>query len=197
MKRIIRPGTFETNSSSSHSLIIKRQENPTIETFPRKSNEVFKLSEYGVSNGHEEYADINKLMSEVDKARYMLNVIAAHIDINDDYYPDVNYWIDYEHKIKNENRGFSKLIQQTPFVWFKELLEERTGTKFEFIEPKSNYFPYYDAAYYENAISDEFNIDFEDEHKFKTTVENIVFDENVIIIDADIPYGGEDILDKI
>lgn len=197
MKKIIRQGAFETNSSSSHSLIIKRKEESSLNTFPRNSDKVFSLSEYGVSNGHEEYPDIYKLTSEVSKARFMLNFIATYIEFNLEEYPDVGYWRDEEQTIKNENRTFSILIQQTPFVWFKELLEEATETKFVFVEPSYGCFPYYDAIYGDEEIAEEFLVDFKDKDKFKNAIKNIVFNEDVVIIDADIPYGHEEILNNI
>lgn len=197
MKKIIRQGTFETNSSSSHSLIIKRKEESSLDTFPRNSDKVFRLSEYGVSNGYEEYPDIYKLASEVSKARYMLNFITTYIKFNLEEYPDVGYWCDEKQTIKNENRTFSILIQQTPFVWFKELLEEATGTKFVFVDPSYDCFPYYDVIYGDDEIAEEFLVDFKDKDKFKNAVKNIVFNEDVVIIDADIPYGYEETLNNI
>ena len=44
MKRIVRLNTFETNSSSSHSLVITKRKDPVMKYFPKNSDEVFKLT---------------------------------------------------------------------------------------------------------------------------------------------------------
>lgn len=193
-KRIIRLNTFETNSSSSHSLVIGRRTKPTLEQFPRNSKHIHHLEEYGVTWSGERSLDIAKLHSEVDKARFMLNIIASHIEEDDDYeeshYPEVTFWLDYDNNIENPNRTFETLIAQKPFVWLKEVLESYTETEFKFVKPKSSHFPYYETTYDDNKCLDKVtDIDFFDEKKFKERVAQIIFDEEIVIVDADIPYG--------
>ena len=196
MKRIIRLNTFETNSSSSHSLVIGKRTKPMLEYFPRNCEFIiYNLEEYGSAWCDDYTPEINRLYSEVDKARFMLNIIASHIERDDDcngnHYPAVSYWIgDWHDDIKNPNRTFEALIAQKPFVWLKEVLESHTGTTFKFVEPDSNYFPYYKTVYDDDKGLDEAtNIDWFDEEKFKERVSEIIFNEEIIIVDASIPYG--------
>lgn len=191
-KKIIRQSTFETNSSSSHSLVIGRCAKSTFEQFPRNSKRIYGLGEYGVTNGDEYTVDIVKLRSEVDKAKFMINIIASHIEEDDDdgegHYPEVAFWFDHKNKIENPNRTFETLIVQKPFVWLKEVLESYTKTKFIFMKPKGNYFPYYETVYDEYKHIDKVtNIDFFDEKKFKERVSQIIFDKDIVIIDAGMP----------
>lgn len=194
MRKIIRESVFESNSSSSHSLIIKSRKDIRLETFPRNSEYIIWLNEYGVTDGYEQSVDVARLHSEVDKAKFMLNVITEHIE-TDEYdencrYPEIAYWIDYDNRIRNDNRNFKTLISQKPFVWFKEMLEEVTGTEFEYEEPDNDYFPYYKRIYLDNyAVEDVFNCNWYDEKDFKEYMKDIVFNEDIIIVDADIPYG--------
>lgn len=196
MRKIIREGVFESNSSSSHSLIIKSRKDIRLDTFPRNSEYIIWLNEYGVADGNEYKAEIARLNSEVDKARFMLNVIASHIDSDGEYdethYPEVTYWLDYDRRITNDNRNFETLIKQKPFVWFKEMLEEVTGTEFEYEEPNNDYyFPYYQRVYPDDYnVEDVFKCNWYDEKDFKEYMKNIIFNEDVVIVDADIPYGA-------
>lgn len=196
MKRIVRLNTFETNSSSSHSLVITKRTESVMKYFPKNSDEVFELTEYGVAYCHEYGYEVNVMYNEVDKARFMLNVIAGHIEAADDYddenhYPEVSYWVDgdWEKGIKNTNRTFEMLIKQKPFVWLKELLEERTGTKFEFVKPDVWGFPYYRQAYDSNYSLDEaIGINWFDENEFKKRMAEIIFDDDIIIKDSSEGY---------
>lgn len=192
MRKIVRQGTFETNSSSTHSLVIGRRTKSTSEEFPRNSKHIYCLGEYGRTSGGEYTLDIVTLRSEVDKAKFMLNIIASHIEEDDDFeeghYPEVAFWFDHKNKIENPNRTFETLIAQKPFVWLKEVLESYTKTKFNFMKPKRNYFPYYEIVYDEyKHIDKATNIDFFDEKKFKERVAQIIFDKDIVIIDADMP----------
>ena len=194
MKKIIRLNTFETNSSSSHSLVIGKRTEPVLEQFPRNSEYIYHLEEYGVTWCDECTPDIARLCSEVDKARFMLNIIASHIEDDDDceggHYPEVTFWLDYDNEIKNPNRTFETLIKQKPFVWLKEVLESYTGTEFKFVEPDDNYYPCYGRVYDEcKAVDEATGIDFFDEEKFKERVTEIIFNEEIVIVDADIPYS--------
>ena len=189
MKKIIRTGVYETNSSSSHAIIIGGRKQRRLDTFPRNSEYIYHLAEYGVTYSDERSLDVARLYSEVDKARFMLNILACHIDDEYERYPAVVYWLDWENRITNPNRSFEALIAQKPFVWLKELLEEQTGTEFEFEKPDDSYFPYYRKAYDDNYGLDHINIDWYDEKKFKERVSEIIFNPDIIITDADIPYG--------
>lgn len=189
MKKIIREKTFETNSSSSHALIIGGRKERSRDTFPRNSEYIYHLAEYGVTDSDEWRLDVAKLYSEVDKARFMLNIIVSHIEESENY-PEVNYWLNYENRIENPNRTFETLIKQKPFVWLKELLEKETGTKFEFEEPENDYFPYYSHFWVDDDdIATATGINFYDEESFKERVTNIIFNSEIVITDADIPYS--------
>lgn len=190
MKKIIREKTFETNSSSSHALIIGGRKERSLDTFPRNSEYIYWLYDYGVTDSDEWELDIAKLYSEVDKARFMINIIVSHIEDSEENYPEVDYWLDWPNRIENPNRTFKTLIKQKPFVWLKELLEKETGTKFEFEEPENDYFPYYRHFYVDDDdVATAASIDFYDEEKFKKRVVDIIFNPEIVITDADIPYS--------
>lgn len=189
MKKIVRRGVFESNSSSSHALIVGGRKERSLDTFPRNSEYIYHLAEYGVTDSDEWKLDVAKLYSEVDKARFMINVIVSHIEEAEENYPEVNYWLDWPNRIENPDRTFETLIKQNPFVWLKELLEKETGTEFEFEEPYNDCFPYYDYFYLNGYIDKNTDIDFYDEKKFKERVAEIIFNPEIIITDADIPYS--------
>ena len=198
MKKIIRLSTFETNSSSSHSLVITKRKDPVMNSFPRNSDKVFELTEYGVVEGYDYGIEVETMYCEVDKARFMLNVIAGHIEEDDDgyydefHYPEVAYWInnDWENDVKNTNRTFELLIKQKPFVWLKELLEEKTGTKFEFVKPDTGWdFPYYvQARDNNNGLDEVIDINWFDEKEFKERMSEIIFNDDIIIEDRSEGY---------
>jgi hypothetical protein len=189
MKKIIRENTFETNSSSSHALIIGGRKESKLDTFPRNSEYIYHLAEYGVTDSDERQLDIAKLYSEVDKARFMINIIVSHIE-DSEQYPEVNYWLDWPNRIENPNRTFETLIRQKPFVWLKEVIEKETGTEFEFEEPENDYFPYYRHFYLDDYdVSTGTGINFYNEGSFKERVRDIIFNPEIIITDADIPYS--------
>lgn len=192
MKKIIREGVFESNSSSSHSISIVNKEQEVAATFPRNSEDCILLQPSEIANGEEHYHVIHKLISEVAKAKFILNIIATYIDNNEDKYSEIVYWIDSEKLIENNNRNFETLMKQKPFVWFKEMLEEETGTKFEFEKPVDDYFPYYLYVRDDNCSLDEiFECNWQDEKSFKDFMRNIVFNDDIIIIDSDEPYYSD------
>ena len=189
MKTIIRQGTFESNSSSTHSISIVNKEKDVISTFPRNSEYCIWLEPSEVANGEERISVIYKMMSEVAKAKFILNVITSYIDHNEDKYPEIAYWIDYDNRIPNNNRNFETLIKQKPFVWFKEILEEETGTEFKFEKPIDDYFPYYSYLHDDDReLEDIFKCDWQNEKSFKNFMRNIVFNDDIIIVDTDEPY---------
>ena len=197
MKKIIRKGVYETNSSSSHALSIGGRKQCRLDIFPRNSEYIYHLEEYGVTDSDEWKLDVVKLYSEVDKARFMINIITSHIDESEQY-PEVNYWLDWPKRIENPNRTFEMLIGQKPFVWLKEVLEKETGTEFEFEKPeRDNWFPYYKSFYLDDDIATATGIDFYDEEKFKERVRDIIFNEEIVITDADIPYSCDVDIDDL
>ena len=71
----IRFRTFETNSSSTHSVSIKiNKPKQVINNIPRNSPEVFKICEYFISDGDELESIENILMSEVVKSAFILKL---------------------------------------------------------------------------------------------------------------------------
>lgn len=194
MKKIIRKNVFETNSSSSHSISIEQRREIELPKLPRNSTEVYLLEEIECANSYEKGYTSNKLMSEVGKARFMLNVIASYLDEREDYddedYKELAYWIDYENNIINQSRTFEVLLKQKPFVWFKEVLEEETKTKFEFVEPNDKEFPFYERVWNEgDSIQEIFECDWKDEKSFKEYIKNIIFNDEIYIEDEDYGYG--------
>lgn len=212
MKKIIRKGVFESNSSSSHVLIIGKRTQPMFDRFPRNVDGLaYELIDMEVADSDEWRSDIHRLYGEVQKARFMLNILAAHINAEDEHYPEISYYAVPEKDLRkssefesyrdyalyldsiprNKNRTFETMIKQKPFMWFKEMLEEETGIKFKFVEPKDDYFPFYDAVYIDEDLNQIVDIDWFNEEAFKARIKEIVFDDNIVILDADVPYGSD------
>lgn len=212
MKKIIRLNVFESNSSSSHTLIIGKRTQPMLDRFPRNVDGlVYELMDMKVADSDEWRSDVHRLYGEVQKARFMLNILAAHMNADEEHYPEISYYAvpekdlrkssafesyrDYSRYLesipRNDNRTFETMIKQKPFVWFKEMLEEETGIKFEFIEAVNDWFPFYDAVYPDEDLNQIVDIDWFNEEAFKARVKEIVFDDDIVILDADVPYSSD------
>lgn len=176
--KIIRKNVFETNSSSSHSIVISNKENKTMK-FPRKSNDVFKL-DYVAPSCCDSSSDYEFLTTEVSKAGYLLCIIASYLEYGAD--EDI---IDFE---KVRTLTFNDIYEVKQFKWLKELIEEETDTVIEF-EPNSrrrDSFPFYPVTYDdESDITELFCFDWEDENSFKIYMKDIIFNPNIGIIDKD------------
>lgn len=179
MKKIVRSNTFETNSSSTHSLTIINKKFESGE-LPISSSYTCTLEGQEFPWGEYSY----QYITELGKARFMLNIIATHIE-------DKYMWKNVLNKTY-EDTNFEEFIKENPFVWFKEVLEEETGTEFEFVKPENaKYFPYYSGICLEDDLDGIIEIDWYNEEKFKERVKQIVFNKNIVIVNSNIEYGSD------
>lgn len=175
----IRRGVFETNSSSTHSITITKWQKPKEKLIPRNYNSIYIVEEYGdVGGGECEYV-LHTHYDEVDKLRYIVNMLATV----------------YDNIIGSEN--FILLVNRDLFVWLKEVVQEETGTRIEFEKPNSKYFPYFETTYSdEEDIRDLLDLtevgDSFDKEKFKARVREIIFNKDIVIYNENLPYGFED-----
>ena len=179
MKRIVRKNTFETNSSSTHSLTIINKKFVSDE-LPRNSSYIYMLEECELPYGEYSF----QYGSETGKARFMLNIIA-------NYFDDMLVYASTESYKALQEIDFETFIKYNQFVWFKEVLEEETGTKFEFVKPEREYFPFYTPICTEYYIDEILDINWSDKEKFKERVKEIVFNKDIIIVDSDLEYGND------
>ena len=174
----IRRGVFETNSSSTHSITITKWQKPKEKLIPRNYNSIYIVEEYGdVGGGECEYV-LHTHYDEVDKLRYIVNMLATV----------------YDNIIGSEN--FILLVNRDLFVWLKEVVQEETGTRIEFEKPNSKYFPYFETTYSdEEDIRDLLDLtevgDSFDKEKFKARVREIIFNKDIVIYNENLPYGFE------
>lgn len=204
--KIIREGVFETNSSSSHSLIIKKLEKPIQDNIPRVLGYKLSVEEFGDCGSSEWHPSIDRFYSEMDKLRFILNLLATVCEHrwNDDKM-FVNYKYDDEKLQKDRDfyleQFWVEMINSELFVALDEAIFEETGTHIDFVKPIKSYssIPFYDCIYIEGDYTieellhiNETNFDRED---FKSRIKEIIFDHEVVIVNADIPYGMEEGID--
>ncbi len=181
----IRRNVFETNSSSTHSITISKYVPPERKMIPRNFEGNYWISEYGeVVGGECEYA-LNSFLDEVDKLRFVVNMIATVYDRSRYYEED------------DDNKGFETLINKELFVWLKETIQEETGTEITFEKPYSEYYPYFDTVYseydeIEDLLALEMNSGEYDKEKFKNRIKEIIFDKDIAVYNENCPYGMEE-----
>lgn len=181
MKKIVRNGVFESNSSSSHSISIKNINDIDIARIPRNSEYCIHLEGAEIADSNEFMTLTYEFRSELAKAKYILNVIASYIYYYDESYQNFYYGCD--------NDMFDSFINHRLFVWYKEMLEEETGTEFAFDEP-DDYYPYYDTVYPDDSRFEEiFTCDWNDEKSFKNFMKNLVFNDDIVVVDCDRAYA--------
>lgn len=188
--RTIRNNTFETNSSSTHTITISRYKKPREENIPRNltknTGKIFDITEFGDCGGGDETYACDVLRTEVEKLRFIVNMIASVCE--DEYYEMWNY---EKRDIPGYNKEiFQKLTNTDLFIWLKEAVLEETGTMINYVMPDNNWFPFYETTYDENkGISEILSV--KDKDKFKQKVKDIIFDKDIIIENEVCPYGME------
>lgn len=181
----IRRSVFETNSSSTHSITISKYVPPERKMIPRNFEGNYWISEYGeVVGGECEYA-LNSFLDEVDKLRFVVNMIATVYDRS-------RYYNNNEYK-----KDFETLINDELYVWLKEVIKEETGTEIAFKKPYGEYYPYYETVYseydeIENLLALEMNSGEFNKEKFKNRIREIIFDKDIAVYNENCPYGMEE-----
>ena len=192
--KLIRNSVFETNSSSTHSISIKRYERPKSNDIPRNYDGIYMISDYGdVGGGDETYA-CDTHNTEIGKLRFLINMIAS-------IYEDSNLYMkwdcDKKDDIDYKNEQFINLINQDLFIWLKEVIYEETGTQIEFEQPSHNWFPFFETTYTEDGdLESLLDAEKDDDgnynkEKFKARIKDIIFNNTVYIENENCPYGME------
>lgn len=194
--KLLRNNIFETNSSSTHSLVIEPRKKHTYKSIPRNSKEIFIVDEYGTAHGGDEELVINTIEDEVDKLRFMCNILATVCDSYryEKYNISEGYkWEEYYDAVDKKaymKPFWDKMMNLDIFVVLKEAIFEVTGTYIDFIQPEGSA-PFYECVYIENDdISELFHIkDPFDKDDFKEFIIDLIFNEDIVIKDANIPYS--------
>lgn len=188
--KTIRRGTFETNSSSTHSITISKYEKPRENDIPRNltrdTGKMYDICEYGDCGGGDESYACDTMRTEVDKLSFIINMIAS---IAEDQCYDM--W-DYARKEEEgySEKIFNQLVSTGLFAWLKEAVLEETGTMINYIKPSNNWFPFYETTY-DECTGIENILNTSDKESFKKRVKEIIFDKDIIIDNEVCPYGME------
>lgn len=188
--KIIRNNTFETNSSSTHTITISKYQKPREDNIPRNltrdAGKTFDITEFGDCGGGDEAYACDVLRTEIEKLRFIINMVASFCC--DEYY---DLW-DYKkaEEIGYSDEIFNQFIETKPFSWLKEAVLEETGTMINYVKPENNWFPFYETTYDEDeGIKSLLSIT--DKDLFKQRIKDIIFDKDVIIENEVCPYGME------
>lgn len=188
--RTIRNNTFETNSSSTHTITISRYQKPREENIPRNltktTGKMFNVVEHGDCGGDDETYACDILRTEIEKLGFIINMIAS---VCENEYGDM--WDFNKRNNPDYNKEiFNKLINTDLFIWLKEVVLEETGTMIDYVMPNNNWFPFYETTYDELEGIDTM-LSTDDKDEFKKKVKEIIFDKDVIIENEVCPYGME------
>lgn len=188
--KTIRTNAFETNSSSTHSITISKYQKPREDDIPRNltrdTGKLFSAVEYGdCGGGDDEYA-CDTLRTETEKLSFIINMIASVVEDTHSDMWDCNRRedIDYNKKI------FKKMVKTDLFVWLQEAVLEETGTMIDYVQPKNDWFPFYETTY-DEWIGIEELLQVSNKEKFKNKVKKIIFDKEIFINNEVCPYGME------
>ena len=176
MKRQIRRGVYETNSSSTHSVSIYNNSKRRFQDIPRNSEVVLDDTyKYGID-----------IFDELGKLNYVVTMLASIIERRCDY-----------DELKVES--FEDMINLNWFKWLSDVVKEESNTEVIYKCPTSydgsdkSYQPYYDTTYDEyDSIETIFVGDdgdtLDNEVKFKNRVKDIIYNPSVVIEDKENEY---------
>lgn len=171
MKVQVRRGTFETNSSSTHSLSITERK-PSLQKFVKGQRIV--LTGYQCDD-HYTYYGVKTFNSQEEKANLLVNMLFVIIDSES----DISLWSIDDYELRYEY-----LMSQPQFTWLKEVIEEEThGTvSYPNFEELHDKYEFFDVMYDDDRnVSDILDVDFNDELKFKARVKEIIFNDDITI----------------
>lgn len=176
MKRQIRRGVYETNSSSTHSVSIYNNSKRKFQDIPRNSEIVLDDTyEYGTD-----------IFDELGKLNYVITMLASIIERRCDC-----------NELKVES--FEDMINLNWFKWLSDVVKEESNTEVIYKCPTfydgrdKSYQPYYDTTYDEyDSIETIFVGDdgdtLDNEVKFKNRVKDIIYNPSVVIEDKENEY---------
>lgn len=176
MKRQIRRGVFETNSSSTHSVSIYNNEKRKFQDIPKDSEIILD----------DTYAYGTDIFDETGKLNYVVTMLASIVERKCDY-------------DELEIESFEDMINLNWFKWLTEIVKEESNTEIIYKCPtrydgkERTSVPFYSTTYDENdTIEDIFTGDCSDimdnKTKFKERVKDIIYNPSVIIEDKENEY---------
>lgn len=188
--KTIRKNTFETNSSSTHTITITKYSKPREENIPRNltrdTGKLFDITEYGGCGGDDDTYACDTLRTEIEKLSFIINMIAS---VCDNEYGDM--WDFDKRDVEGYNEEiFQKLIETDLFIWLKEAVLEETGTMINYVMPDGYIFPFYETTY-DESYGIKHILETDNKAKFKKKVKEIIFDKDTIIENEVCPYGME------
>lgn len=176
MKRQIRCGVYETNSSSTHSVSIYNNSKRRFQDIPRNSEVVLNDTyEYGTD-----------IFDELGKLNYVVTMLASIIERKCDY-----------DELKVES--FENMINLNWFRWLADVVREESNTEVIYKCPTysngrdKTYQPYYDTTYdeydsIETILAGDDSDMFDDEMKFKERIKDIIYNPSIVIEDKENEY---------
>lgn len=176
MKRQIRRGVYETNSSSTHSVSIYNNSKRRFQDIPRNS-EVVLNDTYGYGTD---------IFDELGKLNYVVTMLASIIERKCDY-----------DELKVES--FENMINLNWFRWLADVIREESNTEVIYKCPtysdgrNKTYQPYYDTTYdeydpIETILAGDDSDMFDDEMKFKERIKDIIYNPSIVIEDKENEY---------
>lgn len=173
MKKQVRRGVFETNSSSTHSVSIYNKNKLMFSDIPKNSEVI-------INNKHNVGTDI---YDELGKLNFVVTMLATIVE---------NKHYDEELEINS----FEEMINLNWFKWLAEVVKEESNTDVIYECPKTydgsnrSWLPYYDTTWDEySTIEYIFTNDnpdiMNDETKFKERVKDIIYNKSIIIEDKE------------
>lgn len=184
--KTIRNLVFETNSSSTHSLTIRR--------LTDKNRDIPRDIELNICK-EVDYQGSDTIMTEMEKLRYMVEIIALQMDYEADRdYFGVDTYRYWGEKAKEGWEKYKKHILEFPWlVWLCDIVKEERNTTLVFTNDYSENFPYISAF---DSFEDEYPYeaiglskqDMYNEEKVKELFRDIIFNPNVILEDKDEEY---------
>lgn len=193
--KTIRNSTFETNSSSTHSITIEYNSIKKESNIPRSSEEPYILSAVRGTFSDDYFDDT--YVTEIDKAGFVLNIIAS---ISEDVLDYDEYRIEDRDDKSSIDESYNRLINTKLFTWLKEVIFDETGTHIEFERPDSSYYPFFNTIYSEHSslayllglVDDRYDnidsIDDIDKDKFKDKIWDIIFNQDCHVTSANKEY---------
>lgn len=169
MKRQVRQGVFETNSSSTHSVSIYNKNKLMFSDIP-KNSEVIINDKYNLGTD---------IYDELGKLNFVVTMLATIVE---------NKYYDEELEINS----FEEMINLNWFKWLAEVVKEKSNTDVIYECPKTydgsnrSWLPYYDTTWDEySTIESIFTDDnpdiMNDETLFKERVKDIIYNSSIAI----------------
>lgn len=181
----IRRNVFETNSSSTHSMTIKRVEDSRIE-IPHNLLDLDICKEM-------ELPFNTCVIGEFAKLRYVIGLIGRRIvELSEDLGIDNCYAYDYEKEQEGFDKFKDKILSFDWIVWIKELIQEECNTTLAF-NLNSKEFPFITECPYfdDTGVLDTLDIDDKDardEGYMKAFFKDLIFNSSVVIQDLEEEY---------